>query len=63
MAMAVSPDRTVTLFDLAAPEAGLQVTEYVPGFRDRRSDDERPFEEPLTRNVHAPPTDTATSVP
>jgi hypothetical protein len=63
IAIAVSPGRTVTLFDFAPPLFGLHVTEYDPGFSDKRTEDEVPFDAPLTENEQGPPTLTATNVP
>src|SRR5690349_14979157 len=63
MAMAVSPGRTVTLFDFVEPVGNLQVTEYVPARRVRRTEPDFPFEAPFTLNAHGPPAQTATSVP
>src|SRR5689334_1439810 len=63
VAIAVSPALTFTLFDLVAPLGGRQVTEYVPGFSVRRSDDDVPLPAPFTENAHDPPTASASSVP
>jgi len=63
VAMAVFPLLMTTLFDFAAPLGGRHETEYVPGLSVSRSDDDFPFEAPLTAKEQVPPRAMASSVP